>query len=176
MGDKLRKIGNWIWLNKERLILAVMVVYLGMRVVRVVQDVPDTSGFYPPPARTLSDEKERQLVKEGILPPATPPPAPAPYPFGQYGALEEENMFYMHATTDGEEAEETADWGVRLLRVSEPMPGRRRAQLQYGSNVTEWHDEGEGFGEFRLESIDTEAGTATIYSTEYNQSRTFNVQ
>ncbi len=154
-----------------------MVVYLGMRVVRVVQDVPDTAGFYPPPDRTISEEKERELVQEGILPPATPPPAPAPYLFGQYGALENENMFYMHATSGGRQTEEgVEDWGVVLLRVSEPMPDRRRAQLRYGNNVTEWHDEGKAFGEFRLESIDMEEQTATIYSTEYNQSRTFSVQ
>jgi hypothetical protein len=175
MQDKLRKIGRFIWNNKERLILAGLLAYLVYRVYLVLQAVPEEQVLIHPVHNAIPERIMAELEESGDLPPVPPPPAPAPYPYGQYASLVRTNPFYMHATTAAAGGgQETQQWDVAVLDVQEPIPGKRRARIRHGTS-TAWYDEGDSFVAYELTAVDMEARTATIFSTEHRRSRTFEV-
>ena len=147
MGDKIRKIGGWFWRNKERLILAVMVIYLGTRVYEVFKEQEVDTTFISPP-RPLTKEKIDELVEAGKLPPEAPATPPKSYPYGQYNTLATKNPFYYNATTQGNTTDQAQQWDLEVLRVAEPEPGKIRVKIRHGS-VNAWYDEGESFAEYR---------------------------
>lgn len=175
MQDKLRKIGRFIWYNKERLILAALLVYLAYQVYLVLQATPEEQVTVYPVRSTIPPNVLQELEQSGDLPTFPPPPAPAPYPYGQYASLVRTNPFYMHATAAATgSGAQTEQWDVAVLDVQEPIPGKRRARIRHGTSVA-WYDEGDSFVAYELTAVDVAARTATIFSTEHRRSRTFEV-
>jgi hypothetical protein len=171
MGDKIRKLGAWFWRNKERLILAVMVIFLCTRVYEVFKEQEIDTTFISPPG-LLNDFKIQELEAANQLPPFPPPPPPTPFPYGQYGALVEQNAFFYHATSQGGSTSQEQQWDLSIERIAEPTPGAVRVRVRHG-NVSAWYNEGESFAEYELQAVDVASKTVTIYSTRYRETREF---
>jgi len=162
--DKLRKFVRFVWLIKERLVLAVMVVFLCQRVYRVLNpgDPPQQDPL-PPPKRTLEDLPPEEL------PPEPPPVPPIDIP-GTYSSLVKRNPFWYYGGQGGQTDDEVsaADLGLALIDIK-PLGGRVRVRLQTRS-TTKWYDVGEQFEEFELISADPDLGTVEVFSEQYNRS------
>lgn len=171
MGDKIRKLGRWFWHFKERLILAVMVVFLGSRVYEVFKEQEVDTTFISPPGQ-LSEYKIQDMEAANQLPPFPPPPPPTPFPYGQFTALVDQNPFYYHATAQTGGRDESQQWDLDILRIAEPTPGKVRVRVRHGT-VTAWYDEGESFAEYELQAVDVPSKTVTIYSTRFRETREF---
>ena len=158
--NKIRKILRWVWLSKERMVLAVMVCFLCYRVYRVVNPVPDevSDGLYPPPGSTVPNDVET---------PGTPPPVP---PLPLIDPLIERELVRRDPfvwVSPGERGSSVGgddiDISLKVLRIQEPSPGRFRAQIQTAS-TKKWFSEGDPFETYVLESIDPDAGCCVIYA------------
>jgi hypothetical protein len=158
--NRIRKIGNWIWLNKERMVLAVMVGFLIFRVYQVVYPDTPVAGdeLVPYPSKELGDDVDRPGV-----PPALPPP-PRMDDWSRLWRLNPMN-YRQPRNRGGGDNPESADLEIRLLRISELAPGRYRAQIRTPSR-TGWYEEGQAFESYELLDIDAEAGTVTVFSEQ----------
>jgi len=158
MQDKIRKIAAWIWNNKERMVLVVMVGFLVYRVWQVVYPPPPPDeAFLRPPMQSLPEEPG-----PGIQPPRPPVAPPMRIP-GDYAAIHQRNPFWYFGTQAGRGAQAgAADLQIQLLRIRE-VNNRFRAQLRTAT-TTQWYNEGERFEEFELRSIDPAENSVTIHS------------
>ncbi|HNR29246.1 MAG TPA: hypothetical protein PKI11_00010 [Candidatus Hydrogenedentes bacterium] len=177
MNDRVRKIAKWLWFNKERLILVIMLVYLGMRVRQVFEKVEETQEPLILPSNVLPDDaQERQIVPpdrpEGVGPGGKGPPRRPP---GAYGSLIDRNPFWFHAAPgSGRPGEEGERWDIQLLQLQEPVPGKVRARIRTLS-ATKWFDLGDSFEEYEIQDIDMAAGTCTVYSSKYKKSKVLEI-
>lgn len=152
MVDKLRKFGEMLWLNKERMILVAMLAILCYQVYEVV---------YP-------DERPRGTIpkRPGDADVATKPPQPPDKPSitisGDYVGLFRRNPFwYASGRNQRNTTSTSSDIVIKLLDIQD-LSGRQRARLQT-ETTTKWYDVGEKFEQFQLQSVDEAAGTATVY-------------
>lgn len=162
--DRLRKIGKWLWLNKERLILVVMLVYLGMRVYKVFEPIQDVEKLVKAPGNALP---------EGVVPPSPPEGRPPRRPPGQYSTLVNRNPFFFHATT-ARSSQDEERWNITLLQLQEPVPGKLRARIRTES-TTKWYNLNESFEEYELQDISMAEQTCTVYSSRYQKSKVLEV-
>jgi len=158
MVDKLRKAGLWIWLNKERMILLVMVGLLCRQVYAVV---------YPPAPEVADNLPLPRNPDPEDLPPEIDPPAAQPIAGlrspGEYANLDRSNPFWYYSTqAEGGAATDSDAIDIQLLDIR--VAGTKvRAQLQTKA-TKKWYDEGDKFEEFQLLDIDPDAGTVEIFS------------
>jgi hypothetical protein len=175
--DKLRKLGAWIWLNKERMILIAMVVFLVYRVWQVVYPPPPVEGLrvVSPKNNLPEDPQERAtLVADGVLPPPPPPRELTEIP-GTYAVVHRNNAMWYYSGDTGTTTEVTAE-SLGLYLVDIQRAGTRlRARLQTRS-TTKWYNEGEQFEEFELLQIDQEQGTVEIYANQHGTRLTVKMQ
>ena len=90
--DKLRKIGDWAWDNKERLVLAILVVFLGYRIYAVLnpttleEQAAAEAAAQPPADRPDNAEPGlgRLARRNGQEPPPTDRPTEAPLQLTQH--------------------------------------------------------------------------------------------
>ena len=154
--DKLRKIGLWIWYNKERMVLAIMFIALCYQLYKVWNPEPPekTKVFVP-----ASMETEGKVE---IPQPPSPPRRNSPAsitsllgnPFTRMTGAARENA-------GGEES-------IKLLRIIKWSDGTLRAELQ-DSRERDYFKEGESFGTYEVLSINQEAGEVEVYSAESNK-------
>jgi len=151
--EKMRKIGERLWYNKERIVLAVMIGILCWHVYRVVNaPIEASAGTFMPAGKTLQDSEKPPM-------PLPPPPAVptswkavyTPNPF----------WFYSGGTTASGISRDDQDPGIKLLRIQEMAGGKLRAQLQ--TTATNWYSEGDQFETFQLLKIDP-TGSCQVYS------------
>ncbi len=161
MADKIRKIGKWFWLNKERMVLICMVAFLCYQVYQVV---------YPPPREeSVSHPRpDKEIPKDARPPePSRRPPIDLP---GSYASLSNQNPFWWYSGSSSaskDDGEITAeDLGLELLAIRE-VGDSWRAQLNTRTVRRRWYNEGEQFEEYILEEINPEEGTAVVYSERY---------
>lgn len=158
--NRIRKIGNWIWLNKERMVLAVMVGFLIFRVYQVVY--PDTpvegNDLVPYPSKELGDDVDRPGVPPSL------PPAPRMDDWSRLWRLNPMN-YRQPRLRGGGGPEQSADLEISLLRIAEQSPGRYRAQIRTPSRDG-WYEVGRAFESYELLDIDADAGTVTVFSEE----------
>jgi hypothetical protein len=177
--DKLRKLGAWIWLVKERMILVVMVAFLVYRVYQVVYPPPMEEGpvVRPPKAKLPDDAAERnELVQQATLPPPPPPRELLAVP-GNYAIVHRNNALWYYSAQQGstDQGEITAaGLGLYLLDIQR-VGTRLRARLQTGS-TTRWYNEGEKFEAFELLRVDPEQGTVEVYAEQYGRQLTVQLQ
>lgn len=175
--DKLQKIGNWIWYNKERMILVVMVLVLAYRVYEVLNPPPPRQ--WPPlasPRTQLPDDEEsRQML--GL--PGSPPPRPGIALPGDYVSFFDNNPFWYHSGTARQDTgadTRGADLNIQLLDV-QVVRGTPRARLSTPGGRPAWYDENEQFAnQYELQRIDPETGTVVVYSERHRQSFTLRRQ
>lgn len=177
MVDKLRKLGAWFWLNKERMILIAMVVFLVYRVWQVVYPPPPAEGprVVSPKNNLPEDPQERAaLVAEGVLPPPPPPRELTEIP-GTYAVVHRNNAMWYYsgntATTEEVTPEMLGLFLVDIQRAGNVL----RARLQTRT-TTKWYNEGEQFEEFELVQINQEQGTVEVYANQYGRRLTVTMQ
>ena len=157
MVDKLRKFGEFLWLNKERIILVVMVAILCFQVYKVLYPDEKPRGVIPNPPRSLDENSE------GFTAPPQPPDKPGITISGDYVSLFRRNPFWyfsgrnQRGTQDGEEGTEIA-----LVDIQVTAAGVTRAQLRTAT-TTQWYTVGDSFEQFRLQSVDVDGQTAVVY-------------
>lgn len=173
MNDRIRKIAKWLWANKERLILVVLLIYLGMRVYKVFQKVEEEPLVLQRPGNEIPEDAVQQKIvppdrPEGLGPGGKGPPRRPP---GSYGSLIDRNPFFYHAVPGGGRGRpEEEKWDIELLQLQEPVPGKVRARIRTQS-ATKWFDLGDSFEEYEIQDINMAEGTCTVYSSEYQRSK-----
>lgn len=171
MVDKLRKVLGWIWHNKERMVLVVMVVILCYRVYEVMNPPPEEG-----PANYPSPITDRARIPPEAQPPVPPETVSIDVP-GNYSNLYRQNPFWYHSgerTGAGEQAVTPEDLDIELLAIRE-VNGRWRAQLRT-QTTRDWYDEGEEFEEFVLEQINPEENSVVIYAARVAERLTLTTQ
>jgi hypothetical protein len=162
MVTQLRKIGTWIWLNKERMFLAALVVVLCYRVYLVV---------YPPApeadVRITMPRNPQNVAPEELseITPGTPPAAPPPFIRETWRSLYVRNPFTYYAAEGGGETAGAEELNISLLDIQILPNGKERARIRTSSTV-KWYTEGEKFEQFELLEIDPDAQTAVVYSEQ----------
>ncbi|MBI4557397.1 MAG: hypothetical protein HY706_07435 [Candidatus Hydrogenedentes bacterium] len=168
--DKVLKIGNWIWLNKERMVLGIMVVILGWQVYIVVNPPKDENdNFVASPPGNVSPPAD-----QGPPSPSNPPPPPAA---GEWSSLVRSNPWWVYAqplTGEGGGKQDDQNPGVILLDIQQMSNGEHRARLQ--TVRPRWYREGESFESFRLERINAEEQTVVVYSEKHGRRLTIPMQ
>jgi hypothetical protein len=167
--EKLYKVGQWLWRNKERMVLVILVFVLAYQVFQVVQHKPDPT-LQVPRAGTIRD---------------TPPdtiPSPEPFvstPTGKdYAGLNQRNPFWVYSSTgekkDASGTTEAADPAIRLLNIQALPDGGHTARIQ--TQGTQWYKEGEQFESYKLLKIDAENRQVEVYSEKLGKSITLKIQ
>lgn len=162
--NRIRKIANWLWLNKERMVLAVMVGFLIFRVYQVVSPASgeENKRMPRPPGNELPDDAN---------PPGDPPPPPPPPRTEDWSRLWRFNPFVWRAPQGGggPEGDNADDINLRLLRIREVAPGQIRAQIDSGTRES-WYAPGQAFETYEVLSIDQENGVVTVFSERHQRS------
>lgn len=161
--DKLRKIGLWIWYNKERMVLAIMFIALCYQVYKVWNPEPPQAGkiFGPP-----DPDPEGKVDIPQPLPPLSQNPD------AEINDLLRNPFSRVGGTAGPTERAETT---IRLLRIIEWRDGTLRAELQ-DQRERDYFAEGESFGTYEVLSIDRDAGTVEVYSAESNKRIVLNLE
>lgn len=151
--DKIRKLADRIWYNKERIVFAILMVILGWNLYRALNPSDtDEERIYRFPKQDIDDRLDEQM-----------PAPPAPPRLAQWKALYTPNPFWFNPSerrSEGPERSEEAD--IVLLRIRD-VGGKPRVQLRTAS-ATKWYWEGEQFESYQVFSIDPEAGTCQVRS------------
>lgn len=169
--DKLQKLGAWLWRNKERMVLIVMVAVLAYRVYGIFNPPQEEAwARLPQPRLELpSDPEERQELG---LPNMPPMPDPSTMP-GVYTTLYDRNPFWYYSgqkESSGAEQISVEDLNIQLVDI-QTVKDRPRARLRTARTV-KWYSENEQFEEFEVTSIDAESETVVVYSQRYSKSFT----
>lgn len=154
----LRKIGAWLWLNKERMVLAVMVCILIFRVYTVLNPKIENDKPLPTPPE-----------KEPIVDVPVPPGPVRDYETRDWSKIWRRPFFrYEEARTGsrsvGQDAAESAI-EIELEQIKAAPDGSFRARLRTPSR-TGWYTEGQQFEQFTLISIDNDKGCVVIFSEQ----------
>lgn len=173
--DKLQKLGAWLWRNKERMVLIVMLAVLAYRVYGIFNPPPEEAwARLPQPKLELPTEHdERQELGLPNLPALS---APSGLP-GVYTSLYERNPFWYYSgqkTSSASEQVSAADLNIELVDIQN-VRGKPRARLKT-SRTTKWYSENEQFEEFEVTSIDAENQSVVVYSQRYSKSFTLEKQ
>jgi hypothetical protein len=166
-----RKIGTIIWNNKERLVLVIMVGVLCYRVYEVINP--------PPPVEIPVVPQPRNVIPNDWK---DAPPVPTPIPTVDQQPptreLVSRNPFStlsggqgVGSTVGGED-----DIGLQLLGIKPWSGGTFRAQVITKGGKKQYVSEGEEFEEFRIISIDKDAGTVRVFSEKSKKSTTLKLK
>ena len=166
--DKIRKLAETIWYNKERIVLGVMVCILLWHVYSIFKSPPEDEPkeFGVPRVDNIVN-----VVKDI----AGPPDPPKERPVAQWEGIYTPNPFWalsaqssiMSRTTD-------APADISLIQIQEGRPGKWRARLK--TNVMRWYDEGESFESFQLIKIHPEDNSVLVRSDRLGKVLTLKVQ
>ncbi|HOZ47587.1 MAG TPA: hypothetical protein PLO37_17740 [Candidatus Hydrogenedentes bacterium] len=176
LATKLRKLVEWLWRNKERMILAIVVVVLILRVWEVLNPaaVPLAPTYAFPRTQWPEDPVEVAHIGFPGPPPLSPPP-PMPE---NWKPLWQRNPFWYNAESGGAGGEDDAiarDPGIYLTRIAKRPDGKLRARLRTPSSQ-KWYDEGEQFEKYELVSIDEEKRECVVFLKEFGRRVTLTMQ
>lgn len=159
--DKLQKFVKGLWRFKERIVLVVMLGFLGFRLWELVN---------PQEAQSVTSAAAGKAAQLDY-----PPNAPAPDAPGQYYNLLHRSPFsvYSDAPVDTKDSL-PPDIKLELTAIRQ-VSGKWRAQIKT-ETAKKWYDEGEPFEEFVLESINPEENSAVLYVTRIARSVTIRIR
>ena len=154
--NKIRKLAETIWYNKERIVLGVMVCILLWHVYSI----------FNPPQET--EPKKWQVPKVENIPEVLKKIAAAPEPpedraVTQWEGIYTPNPFWAlsaQSTVASKTVNAAAD--ISLLQIQQGRGGKWRARLK--TNVVRWYDEGESFQSFQLIKINPEDNSVEVRS------------
>lgn len=151
--DKIRKLAERVWYNKERIVFVIMLGVLCWHVYRV---------RYPAelPAEKAHNAPGRAQETDAVAQAAALPPRQmanwtgvyTPNPFWYFSGL----------TAAANQPKEVVDAGIKLLQIRQ-VRDKYRAQLQTESS-TKWCNEGDPFESFEVLKTDPDAGTCQVRS------------
>lgn len=158
--NRLRKIARWLWVSKERMVLAVMVIFLCFRVYQVVQPPPPPTGnkIFQPPRGQLPPEVET---------PGTPPRIPDDPNPGNWTDLWLNNPFIYVSPGDSRRRSGNSDQVLYLevLSFQEVSDGNWRVRIRSASRRG-WYSEGDAFETYELLSIDPDNECIVVFAEE----------
>ena len=157
--NRLRKIAQWLWLAKERFVLAVMVVLLSFRIYAILNpsSLEDSQKVFAPPRTELTED---------VKTPGLPPRAPVLDRSEDWSALFTRDMFIYEKpkestslTRDGETSTLT------VLRIREGLPGsgKFRVQIQTEAAAKKWYSVGDAFETYTLLAVDLDTQCCEIF-------------
>jgi hypothetical protein len=150
--EKIRKIGQWVWLNKERMVFLVMVIILCWRVYIVVKPPVPVDDVNPP-----QPSAQRQMDVPPL--PPTPDPRVTPPPTAP---LKRVDPFWYWSSQVGEDTGEEGDLGIELESIL-PTPTGPMARLKTKGGRARAYREGEQFENYIVRRIDADAGEVEVY-------------
>lgn len=165
--DKIAKLGAWLWLYKERLVLLVVVCVLCFRVYKVI--VPDTIDL--PKVAARPEPVPPDNPPQEIAPETEPAPYRAPLEQPR-SALVRQNMFWYYADGGGQTAETEEKVDLELRGIITLPDGAPAARISSGGGRPKIYKEGEEFEQFKLESIDAENETVKVYAESLSRTIT----
>ncbi len=170
--DKALKILKWIWDVKERALLVVLVLALGVQVYRMVAP-PDVEDVAPPtvapPRASLPDDWQDGPPRPNTVDPPQLPRVPV-------DELTRRSPFTVRDTQPAAPRELTPERaGLQLLRIVPWRGDAHRAELRINQRRQRM-DEGDEYQGFRVERIDANAGEVDVYSTEHDRLFTLTVE
>lgn len=153
MQQNLRKIGLWIWEKKERMVFAIMVIFLGWRVYLVVYPPPVED---PPPFSTPS--------ATGTMAVPEPPTGTQIYdkPPPPTNVITGRNPFWYYAVDTGTSDEEGPSVQIEIIEFLE-TPSGWLVRLRVGTDRPRAYREGQKFQTFELRTIDPDEGYVEVY-------------
>lgn len=167
--DKIRKLVDALWYNKERLVLGVMVCILLWHVYGIFNPPPE------PEQAALKEPNEQNIpaVLEKI---ALMPEWPADRPVAAWEGIYTPNPFWALSggmSTTSRTSSTAAD--ITLLQIQRGQGSRYRAQLKTAT-LTAWYNEGESFESFQLMKINPESNTVEVMSNRLGKLLTLKAQ
>lgn len=149
--DKLRKVGDWIWRNKERVFFAIMVLILVVRIYLV---------FNPPPPRPFPNfpPANRNLPAD-LTPVPTPTPPPEPDIMASTERLLNDNPFNATGATQ----QRPSDGGALRpnLAVEQVFEIGTSVRVRF-KNQPRMYGEGEEIDGFTIRRIDASNSSVQI--------------
>ncbi len=151
--NRVRKIGQWLWFNKERMVLVIMVGVLCYQVWEVVSppEGPEVPNYSPPTGGNVQ----------------TPIPPPPPAGLGVPPAtaeLERRNMFTWFPPQEaGGEEEQEIELNIRLVGIR-PNPVGDGCIAEIRTGRTNYVEEGDTFEQFQVISIDCEEEIVVVFA------------
>ena len=166
--DKIRKLAEAIWCNKERIVFGVMVCILVWHVYSI---------FNPPP-----EEKPKEFVvprveniADAVKDIAASPDPPEERPVAQWEGIYTPNPFWaLSAQTSVTSRTANAPADISLIQIQEGRGGKWRARLK--TNVMGWYDEGDSFESFQLLKINPEDRSVEVHSDRLGKVLTLKAQ
>ena len=161
-----QKTGAWIWYQKEKIVLLVLVAFCCVRAYQVVYGKPPDlpEGPPPKPADDIPGLPDARAEK----------PRPT-----EFQSLVQRNPFSVYGITTGGTTDTEGDERIdlNLLRIVSWHDDSYRAEMQRSNETRpKLYEEGEVFGDFELINIDPEANTVTVYAREYDRNFTLAAQ
>jgi len=165
--DKIRKLVESLWYNKERIVFGVMVCILLWHVYGI---------FNPPPDEApLVLHEPNDDIKEVLKNIAAVPPPPDVRPLVPWEGIYTPNPFWaLSGQSSILSRERGDDADISLIQIQQGIGGRWRAQLR--TNVTDWYDEGESFESYQLLKIHPENNTVEVRSDRLGKVLTLKAQ
>jgi len=159
--DKLRKIGLWVWNNKERLAFGLLAIILTVQVYRVM-----SQEIEQPPLPTPKPGEPKEYVVE---------PPPAPPESDNYSSLVERNPFSYYSSVMGAGSQGTdGEDNIQLLDIQRAPDGGYAARIY--TKAAKWYKEGESFESYVLLRIDPEQQLVEVRSDKTGTTLTLRMQ
>lgn len=162
--DKLRKIAELFWHNKERLVFVALVGVLCWRVYEVM----NPQALVDPPSHTAP----RRPTEEDVPAPPVPKFRETPASDDTFASIHKRNPFWYYS---GQAKTDTApkndqQASITLVRI---MGDRARLEMNGKRKLCA---KGDTFGDYEIRSIDSAAKTCEVYSGQSGRTETLNVK
>jgi len=162
--DKVRKAGQWLWDNKERMVLAIMVAFLGYRVYIVLNPAEIQVSAPPRPPSATVPEAEQPPLPDTTVSRDRPE---------EVAALVRGNPFTLASgVVESGATKRQEDPGIRLLKIVPWRDGGYRAQVITKGNKLQYVGEGEQFENFQVMRIDPEDKLIEVFSNALDRTVT----
>jgi hypothetical protein len=164
-----RKVGRWLWRNKERMLLGVVMVFLCWRAYVVLNPKEEKWPTFRSPQAELPP---------GAPVPELPDPAAPQVPAVEFSSLLERNPFTANlsrASQSGTEEEERVEARLSVQRIVERPDGTSTAQIRTRTTRS-WVTQGDEIDGFTVRAIDPDAGSVTVVSEESGQQTVLTVE
>jgi hypothetical protein len=160
-----QKTGVWIWRQKEKMVLLLLVGFFAVRVYQVAYGAPPD---LPVPKPGGGAQEDMTLPE-----PREERPRPA-----EFQSLVQRNPFSIHGLSTGDPTSRDSDEKIDLvlLRIV-PWKDSYRAEMQRATETRpKRYEEGEVFGDYELRSIDPSTNTVEVYVRAYDRNFTLKAQ
>ena len=163
--DKLRKIAELFWYNKERLVFVLLLGFLCWRVYEVMNPPKEVLGS------ATSITAPRRPTAEDVPSPKGPEPTP-PGSDGSFDSIRKRNPFWYYSEQVKTDTAPKNDQqtSITLVRI---MGDRARLEINGEKKLCA---KGDTFGNYEIRNIDPAAQTCEVYSAQSGRTETLSVK